>query len=198
MWGTSGRAIGYLRLTLKRLHTILPHHRKSGMNLCVYLPFICWEERVGFPTTAACFWSLRFPFPFLILLQRWKYFTWKVTKKRNNILKPDWCLLIPEIINRIKDYNSPVPLRPSLLEERCNERMITLLRACWDENPERRPTFSHVKRALRDSSPEGWMFFYCMLLGSLHVHMPGTLNPRCCLCNSLYSLLLNSHNFVAK
>ncbi|XP_061491974.1 guanylate cyclase 2G-like isoform X2 [Rhineura floridana] len=60
-----------------------------------------------------------------------------------------------EIIKRIKDPNSPVPLRPSLSTEKCNERIVALLKACWDEYPERRPTFSNVKRALRDASPEG-------------------------------------------
>ncbi|XP_066477558.1 guanylate cyclase 2G-like [Tiliqua scincoides] len=60
-----------------------------------------------------------------------------------------------EIISRIKDPKSLVPLRPSLSTEECDERIIALLKACWDETPERRPTFSYVKRALRDASPEG-------------------------------------------
>ncbi|XP_062989323.1 guanylate cyclase 2G-like [Elgaria multicarinata webbii] len=59
-----------------------------------------------------------------------------------------------EIIKRIQDANSPVPLRPSLSTEKCNERIIALLKACWDEHLERRPTFSHIKRALIEASPE--------------------------------------------
>nr|XP_020635632.1 guanylate cyclase 2G-like [Pogona vitticeps] len=59
-----------------------------------------------------------------------------------------------EIIQRIKEANSPVPLRPTLSVEKCNENIVALLKACWDEHPERRPTFYDVKRALRDASPE--------------------------------------------
>ncbi|XP_044287369.1 guanylate cyclase 2G-like [Varanus komodoensis] len=60
-----------------------------------------------------------------------------------------------EIIKIIQDPNSPVPLRPSLSTEKCNESIIALLKACWDEYPERRPAFSDVKTALRNASPEG-------------------------------------------
>ncbi|XP_054839893.1 guanylate cyclase 2G-like [Eublepharis macularius] len=60
-----------------------------------------------------------------------------------------------DIIKRIKDPNCPVPLRPLLSAEKCNERIIALLRACWDESPVRRPPFCYVKRALREASPEG-------------------------------------------
>ncbi|KAJ7325205.1 hypothetical protein JRQ81_018225 [Phrynocephalus forsythii] len=59
-----------------------------------------------------------------------------------------------EIIQRIKEANSPIPLRPSLSIEKCNENIVALLKACWDEHPEKRPTFYDVKRALRDASPE--------------------------------------------
>uniref|UniRef100_A0A7M4EWQ7 Guanylate cyclase n=1 Tax=Crocodylus porosus TaxID=8502 RepID=A0A7M4EWQ7_CROPO len=60
-----------------------------------------------------------------------------------------------EIISRIRDPSTHFLLRPSLSGEKCNERIITMVRACWDENPERRPTFSSVKRLLREASPEG-------------------------------------------
>uniref|UniRef100_A0A8C8RJJ4 Guanylate cyclase n=1 Tax=Pelusios castaneus TaxID=367368 RepID=A0A8C8RJJ4_9SAUR len=60
-----------------------------------------------------------------------------------------------EIINLLKDPAAPVPLRPSLSTEKCSERIIGMLRTCWDEDPGRRPTFSAVKRGLRDASPEG-------------------------------------------
>uniref|UniRef100_A0A8D0GB24 Guanylate cyclase n=1 Tax=Sphenodon punctatus TaxID=8508 RepID=A0A8D0GB24_SPHPU len=60
-----------------------------------------------------------------------------------------------EIINGIRDPTALIPLRPSLSVEMCDERIIVMLRACWDEYPERRPTFFDVKRALRDASPEG-------------------------------------------
>ncbi|XP_072475414.1 guanylate cyclase 2G-like [Notamacropus eugenii] len=60
-----------------------------------------------------------------------------------------------EIINRIKDPPAAVPLRPKLSKEKCSEKVVTMLRTCWDESPEKRPTFSHVKRILREVSPEG-------------------------------------------
>ncbi|KAM4636502.1 guanylate cyclase 2G-like [Discoglossus pictus] len=60
-----------------------------------------------------------------------------------------------EIINKIKDPNAIVPMRPSLSVEKCNERIVIMLKMCWDENPERRPTFTSIKRSLRGASPEG-------------------------------------------
>ncbi|KAM5132688.1 guanylate cyclase 2G-like [Mantella aurantiaca] len=60
-----------------------------------------------------------------------------------------------EIIQKIKDPNAVVPMRPSLSLEKCNERIITMLKMCWDENPDRRPTFASIKRNLRVASPEG-------------------------------------------
>ncbi|XP_042315347.1 guanylate cyclase 2G-like [Sceloporus undulatus] len=59
-----------------------------------------------------------------------------------------------EIIRRIKEVDSPVPFRPSIVAEKCNESIIAIIEACWDERPERRPTFSDVKRTLREASPE--------------------------------------------
>ncbi|XP_043836337.1 guanylate cyclase 2G-like [Dromiciops gliroides] len=60
-----------------------------------------------------------------------------------------------EIINRIKDHTAAVPLRPKLSKEKCSEKVIAMLKTCWDESPEKRPTFSRVKRILREASPEG-------------------------------------------
>ncbi|XP_029466605.1 guanylate cyclase 2G-like [Rhinatrema bivittatum] len=60
-----------------------------------------------------------------------------------------------EIINKLKDPSSNVPLRPSLSVEKCNERIIAILKSCWDELPDKRPTFSTIKRRLREESPEG-------------------------------------------
>lgn len=53
------------------------------------------------------------------------------------------------------DPKSSVPLRPSLSVDKCNRKVNELLKACWDENPEKRPTFSEIKTALRDASPDG-------------------------------------------
>ncbi|KAM4702750.1 guanylate cyclase 2G-like [Rhinophrynus dorsalis] len=60
-----------------------------------------------------------------------------------------------DIINKIKIPGSTALMRPSLSVEKCNERIITMLKMCWDENPERRPTFASIKRSLRGASPEG-------------------------------------------
>uniref|UniRef100_A0A670XZF8 Guanylate cyclase n=1 Tax=Pseudonaja textilis TaxID=8673 RepID=A0A670XZF8_PSETE len=60
-----------------------------------------------------------------------------------------------EIIKIIKDPKSSVPLRPSLSVDKCNRKITELLKACWDESPEKRPTFSEIKTALRDASPDG-------------------------------------------
>ncbi|XP_018425609.1 PREDICTED: guanylate cyclase 2G-like [Nanorana parkeri] len=60
-----------------------------------------------------------------------------------------------EVIQKIKDPNAAVPMRPSLSVEKCNERIIAMLKMCWDENPDRRPSFSSIKRSLRGASPEG-------------------------------------------
>ncbi|KAM4034315.1 guanylate cyclase 2G-like [Anomaloglossus baeobatrachus] len=60
-----------------------------------------------------------------------------------------------EIIHKIKDPSATIPLRPTLTAEKCNERIIAMLKMCWDENPERRPSFISIKRSLRGASPEG-------------------------------------------
>uniref|UniRef100_A0A6I8P2R0 Guanylate cyclase n=1 Tax=Ornithorhynchus anatinus TaxID=9258 RepID=A0A6I8P2R0_ORNAN len=75
-----------------------------------------------------------------------------------------------EIINRIKDPTALVPLRPSLSEEKCGERIVTMLKACWNELPERRPTFSSVKRRLREASPEGHVSILDNMVNKLEVY----------------------------
>ncbi|XP_064419191.1 guanylate cyclase 2G [Latimeria chalumnae] len=60
-----------------------------------------------------------------------------------------------EIVIRLKDPHSLTPLRPSLSVEKSNERIVALLKMCWDEHPEKRPTFTMIRRRLREASPEG-------------------------------------------
>lgn len=69
-------------------------------------------------------------------------------------LNPKW---ISEIISLIKDPTASVPLRPSLSEDKGNEKIVAMARACWDESPEKRPTFSSIKKILRESSSKGWV-----------------------------------------
>ncbi|XP_041124875.1 guanylate cyclase 2G-like [Polyodon spathula] len=59
-----------------------------------------------------------------------------------------------EIINKIKDLSAMVRLRPSLSADKCNENIIAMLNTCWDEHPERRPTFLSIKRQLQEASTE--------------------------------------------
>ncbi|XP_063819399.1 guanylate cyclase 2G-like [Pseudophryne corroboree] len=60
-----------------------------------------------------------------------------------------------DVIRKIIAPTSSVPMRPSLSVEKCNERIISMLKLCWDENLERRPSFVSIKRSLRGASPEG-------------------------------------------
>uniref|UniRef100_A0A8C4RZG8 Guanylate cyclase n=1 Tax=Erpetoichthys calabaricus TaxID=27687 RepID=A0A8C4RZG8_ERPCA len=59
-----------------------------------------------------------------------------------------------EIIKKIKHPTNRVPLRPTLSPEKCSEGIAAMLNSCWDENPDRRPCFSTIRRRLRDASPE--------------------------------------------
>ncbi|XP_060028242.1 guanylate cyclase 2G-like [Erinaceus europaeus] len=60
-----------------------------------------------------------------------------------------------EIISRIKDPVASIPLRPSLPEEKGDEKILSMVRLCWDESPEKRLNFHAIKRILRDASPKG-------------------------------------------
>ncbi|KAL4612998.1 guanylate cyclase 2G-like [Arapaima gigas] len=59
-----------------------------------------------------------------------------------------------EIIRRIREPNSHEPLRPSLSTQACVEGVVSLLRDCWSENPDLRPSFYYIRRRLRETSPE--------------------------------------------
>lgn len=65
------------------------------------------------------------------------------------------CETPDEIISGIRDPTAFVPLRPSLAEEKGNEKIVVLVRACWDESPEKRPTFPSIKKILLEASPRG-------------------------------------------
>ncbi|XP_065118683.1 guanylate cyclase 2G [Paramisgurnus dabryanus] len=60
-----------------------------------------------------------------------------------------------EIIKQLRTPMSEDPLRPTLLADICDERLIPLLKACWSENPEHRPPFTTIRRRLREAIPEG-------------------------------------------
>ncbi|XP_038629130.1 guanylate cyclase 2G [Scyliorhinus canicula] len=70
-----------------------------------------------------------------------------------------------EIINRI--INPETLLRPTLSAEKCNDQIITLLQACWDECADRRPNFNSIKQTLRRASPEGEVSILDNMVGKL-------------------------------
>ncbi|XP_042636977.1 guanylate cyclase 2G-like [Orycteropus afer afer] len=74
-----------------------------------------------------------------------------------------------EIINQIK-YPAAVPLRPSLSAEKGNDSVLGMVRACWDESPEKRPTFSSVKKTLREASPKGHVNILDSMVSKLEVY----------------------------
>ncbi|KPP61551.1 guanylate cyclase 2G-like [Scleropages formosus] len=59
-----------------------------------------------------------------------------------------------DIIGCLREPNSQEPLRPSLSAQVCEEGVISLLRDCWNENPGLRPSFTCIRRRLREISPE--------------------------------------------
>ncbi|XP_054584780.1 guanylate cyclase 2G-like [Eptesicus fuscus] len=75
-----------------------------------------------------------------------------------------------EILSRIRDPRASVPLRPSLREDKANEKIVVLVRTCWDESPEKRPTFLSIKKILRDASPKGHMSILDSMVSKLEVY----------------------------
>ncbi|KAM4852515.1 guanylate cyclase 2G-like [Thomomys bottae] len=75
-----------------------------------------------------------------------------------------------EIIRQIKSPGVSVPLRPSLSEEKGTEKIMVLVRACWDESPENRPPLPAIKKMLREASPKGRVSILDGMLGKLEVY----------------------------
>ncbi|XP_074475205.1 guanylate cyclase 2G [Sebastes fasciatus] len=59
-----------------------------------------------------------------------------------------------EIIMQLRTPFQGEPLRPPLSAELCGENINSLLKACWNENPDHRPPFASIRRQLRDTSPD--------------------------------------------
>ncbi|XP_052028127.1 guanylate cyclase 2G [Apodemus sylvaticus] len=88
-----------------------------------------------------------------------------------------------EIISSIKDPRAPVPLRPSLLEDKGDERIVVLVRACWAESPEQRPTFPSIKKTLQEASPRGRVSILDSVMGKLEMyanHLEEVVAERTC------------------
>ncbi|XP_077481348.1 guanylate cyclase 2G [Stigmatopora argus] len=58
-----------------------------------------------------------------------------------------------EIITRLRGPFHGKPLRPAL-SDLCDDNINTLLRVCWNENPDHRPPFRTILRQLKETSPE--------------------------------------------
>ncbi|XP_066094743.1 guanylate cyclase 2G-like [Saccopteryx bilineata] len=75
-----------------------------------------------------------------------------------------------EIISRIREPTASAPLRPSLSEEKGHEELAALVKACWDESPDRRPTFPSIKKILREASPKGYVSILDSMASKLEVY----------------------------
>ncbi|XP_035292550.1 guanylate cyclase 2G-like isoform X1, partial [Cricetulus griseus] len=88
-----------------------------------------------------------------------------------------------EIISRIKDPRGPFPLRPTLLGDKGDEKIVLLVRACWDESPEQRPTFPSIKKVLQEASPRGRVSLLDSMMGKLEMyanHLEEVVEERTC------------------
>uniref|UniRef100_A0AAY5L2I8 Guanylate cyclase n=1 Tax=Esox lucius TaxID=8010 RepID=A0AAY5L2I8_ESOLU len=59
-----------------------------------------------------------------------------------------------DIIKQLQTRLLGEPLRPTLCPQMCSEGLVTLLKACWNENPEHRPSFCSIRRRLKEACPE--------------------------------------------
>ncbi|GFV90479.1 atrial natriuretic peptide receptor 1 [Trichonephila clavipes] len=53
-----------------------------------------------------------------------------------------------DIIDRLRRGTTP-PYRPEIAYDECPSDMLDLIKKCWDENPEARPTFPEIKHKLK-------------------------------------------------
>ncbi|KAM4624579.1 guanylate cyclase 2G [Polymixia lowei] len=59
-----------------------------------------------------------------------------------------------EIIKQLRIPLLGEPLRPTLSDQLCDENLNSLLRTCWSENPDHRPSFGSIRRRLKEISPD--------------------------------------------
>jgi len=54
-----------------------------------------------------------------------------------------------DVVNRVRNGES-IPFRPQLPESsELGKTMLDMIRNCWNENPEHRPTFQQIRTTLR-------------------------------------------------
>ncbi|XP_054706335.1 atrial natriuretic peptide receptor 1-like [Uloborus diversus] len=58
------------------------------------------------------------------------------------------CVSTEDILDRIRMGTRP-PFRPEIGSDECPADMLDLIRQCWEENPEYRPTFPEIKQKLK-------------------------------------------------
>nr|XP_057933987.1 guanylate cyclase 2G [Doryrhamphus excisus] len=78
---------------------------------------------------------------------------WELMYNASNGPYHDVHLQPKEIITRLRGPFHGESLRPAL-SELCDDNINSLLRVCWNENPDHRPPFRSILRQLKDSSPD--------------------------------------------
>ncbi|KAL0616541.1 Guanylate cyclase 2G [Plecturocebus cupreus] len=57
-----------------------------------------------------------------------------------------------------------------ITSEKGNEKIVAMVKACWDESPEKRPSFSSIKKMLRETSPRGHVSTLASMMSKLEVY----------------------------
>ncbi|XP_054656735.1 guanylate cyclase 2G [Dunckerocampus dactyliophorus] len=78
---------------------------------------------------------------------------WELMYNSSNGPYHDIHLQPKEIITRLRGPFHGEHLRPAL-SELCDDNINSLLRVCWNENPDHRPPFRSILRQLKDTSPD--------------------------------------------
>jgi len=65
--------------------------------------------------------------------------------------------LCADVVNRVRNGES-IPFRPQLPESSdLGKTMLDMIRNCWNENPEHRPTFQQIRTSLRKMTNGEWV-----------------------------------------
>ena len=98
----------------------------------------------------------------MVLLQR-IIKTWSHVFLEHSVVGFLWS--ITDVVNRVRNGES-IPFRPQLPESsELGKQTLDLIRNCWQENPEHRPTFQQVRSTLRKTT-NGESVFYIHFLSS--------------------------------
>ena len=58
---------------------------------------------------------------------------------------------LSEVVERVKEGRTPNfrPTLPDNMEQDINPAILNLIKECWEENPDDRPSLGHIKQTLR-------------------------------------------------